>query len=115
MYESRQPKIPARPAQALAALAADKSWEVREAVAHNPNLEEKILEELAGHWSWMVREAVAKNPSTPAETLKKTGRGSRIRACRRRPGVERAKSEQVKHYNSNYAPRRRLLTAISCC
>ncbi|MFZ3148529.1 MAG: hypothetical protein WA137_05760, partial [Methanothrix sp.] len=56
---------------ALAALAADKSWEVREALASNEKLAGNILDELSGHWSWMVRVAVAENPNTPATTLKR--------------------------------------------
>jgi hypothetical protein len=53
----------------LAALALDKSWEVREAVGRNPNLDKKDLAELSSHWSWKVREAVALNSSTPEEIL----------------------------------------------
>ena len=59
------------PPVALASLASDKSWEVREAVSRNPGLDRKFLEELSSHWAWKVREAVALNPSTPKEILER--------------------------------------------
>lgn len=59
------------PAEALDALASDKSWEVREALARNSSLDGKILADLAGHWSWMVRAVVAENPHTPVQTLRR--------------------------------------------
>jgi hypothetical protein len=52
-------------------MASDKSWEVREALARNPHLDPRILEDLSSHWSWMVRAAVAENPQTPVGTLER--------------------------------------------
>ena len=73
----------------LATLAADKSWEVRQALARNEKLDGKILIELAGHWSWMVRVAVAENPNTPAAAVARLAEDpdqSVLKAARARMG-----------------------------
>jgi len=53
----------------LSELAEDEDWEVRYAVAGNPNISAKTLSELAKDNIWNVRCAVARNSNTSTETL----------------------------------------------
>ena len=51
----------------LEKLSDDKHWEVRVAVANNPNTPTHLLEKLSDDKHWWVREEVANNPNTPPE------------------------------------------------
>ena len=57
------------PPQVLERLAADDCGEVRAAVAFHPHTPPGALKALAGDGYWWVRHCLASNTSTPAETL----------------------------------------------
>ena len=58
----------------LELLAKDNKWEIRLAVAQNPNTPASILEELARRSDREIRMALAQNPSTPASILEELAR-----------------------------------------
>jgi hypothetical protein len=60
---------PALPEGVLESCAKDAEWQVRQAVAHNPNTPASVLALLSSDLDHDVRQAVAQHPHTPPEIL----------------------------------------------
>jgi hypothetical protein len=67
-------KNPNTPASILEDLARDCYWEIRIAVSQNPSTPASILEDLARDWYWEIKMAVAQNPNTSARILEQLSR-----------------------------------------